>query len=160
MDIKNILLVPLIFKEIYKTNKNVQFWLIGDGKRRKEVEELSKGLPITFWGNVSPEVMPDYLNCTDVLILPSRNEGLPLIIVEALQCGCHVVGSDVGGIPEVLGKKNCVSLDNKNFVKEFASKVQYYLNEDKKEDQELPTSFDWNVTAIKEKKIIDKILSL
>ena len=50
----------------------------------------------------------------DVLILPSINEGLPLTVVEGLACGCNVVGSLVGGIPEVIGEDNCVDLNAHN----------------------------------------------
>lgn len=156
LEVKNITKIPLIFKEIYRLMNDVVFWMIGDGKYRQYIEKETDGLPIVLWGNQIPEKIPDYLNCTDVLILPSKNEGLPLVTVEALKCGCNVVGSNVGGIPEVIGIENCVELQSPHFTKKIAERVCFFLKNNKS-PQKLDICFDWNATAIKEKEIIDKI---
>lgn len=156
--IKNILAIPLIYREIYKTFKNVEFWMIGDGKFRAQVEELIKGLPVRLWGNQNPEFMPDLFNATDVLILPSINEGLPLTVVEGLKCGCNVVGSMTGGIPEVIGEDNCIVLQNENFIQKFADRVIYFLKSQKHISQPLDSAFDWKRTAIKENERNKKIM--
>ena len=67
-------------------------------------------MAIRFFGNQPSPAMPDIMNCIDVLVLPSLNEGLPLVCAEALSCGAAVVGSDVGGIAEVIGSENVVPL--------------------------------------------------
>lgn len=156
--VKNILKIPEIFKNIYSQYKNVEFWMIGDGKFRHQVESLSTGLPIRFFGNQPSELMPDYLNSSDVLILPSKNEGLPLSVVEGLACGCNVVGSQVGGIPEVIGDDNCVPSSDPQFVEHIAEKVVRYLIADEPKCQVLDKAFDWDKTAEEELKIIKSIL--
>ena len=153
-EVKNILVVPEIFKKIFEKDKNVVFWMIGDGKYRTEIEKLIGNLPIILWGNQMPEDMPLFLNSTDVLILPSKNEGLPLVTIEALKCGAHVVGSLVGGIPEVIGMENCISLASETFVEEFAQKVYYYLHQGKTDSHIINTSFDWEKTASIELKFL------
>lgn len=158
VSVKNILKIPIIFKNIYRRYKNLDFWMIGDGKFRHQVESLSTGLPIRFFGNQPTELMPDYLNSSDVLILPSKNEGLPLSVVEGLACGCNVVGSYVGGIPEVIGADNCVPPDDTQFEEHIADKVLRYLIADEPITQILDPSFDWDKTAENELKIIDSIL--
>lgn len=157
--VKNILIVPLIFKAIYKKFTNVIFWMIGDGKFRSQVEELSKELPIHFWGNQEPESMPNFLNASDVLILPSLNEGLPLIVVEGIICGCNVVGSLIGGIPEVIGKTNCIDLKDTDFVNKFADKVVSFLTAQNHIDQILSPKFNWNESAKLELEIVNTILN-
>ena len=53
---------------------------------------------------VANTVIADYLAASDLIILPSFAEGLPTVLVEAGVCGTPVVASEVGGIPELLGK--------------------------------------------------------
>jgi teichuronic acid biosynthesis glycosyltransferase TuaC len=42
------------------------------------------------------------MNASDVLCLPSESEGRPNVILEALACGCPIVATPVGGIPELV----------------------------------------------------------
>lgn len=53
-------------------------------------------------GMIRPEEMVSRLNNADVMIVPSRLEGLPNAAVEALSCGRPVIGSRTGGVPEVI----------------------------------------------------------
>jgi glycosyltransferase involved in cell wall biosynthesis len=42
------------------------------------------------------------MNAADLLCLPSESEGLPNVVLEAFSCGCPVVGTAVGGTPELV----------------------------------------------------------
>ena len=53
-------------------------------------------------GPKSHDMVVRYMSAADVLVLPSRSEGLPTVIVEAGSIGLPVIASDVGGIPELL----------------------------------------------------------
>jgi glycosyltransferase involved in cell wall biosynthesis len=46
--------------------------------------------------------IPKYLSASDIFVLPSVSEGLPVVILEALASGIPVVASRVGGIPDIL----------------------------------------------------------
>ncbi len=43
---------------------------------------------------------------TDVYVQPSITEGLPRAVIEAMSVGCYVIGTNVGGIPELLNENN------------------------------------------------------
>ncbi|HET8669057.1 MAG TPA: glycosyltransferase family 4 protein, partial [Candidatus Saccharimonadales bacterium] len=78
--------------------------LVGNGPSRGMLEaraaELGIGDRVIFTGRLST-VQPA-LNMADVAILPSRNEGLPFALLEAMASGLPVIASRIAGIPEVV----------------------------------------------------------
>jgi glycosyltransferase involved in cell wall biosynthesis len=77
---------------------------VGDGDLRPELEREVEGAGlagmVTFTGQRSD--IPRILAATDVLVVPSRWEGLPIILLEGMAMGRAVVASAVGGIPGVI----------------------------------------------------------
>jgi glycosyltransferase involved in cell wall biosynthesis len=79
--------------------------LVGNGWHRAELEShvqrLNLGDHVIFTGLVPPQRVAAMMNAMDIMALPSYQEGQGRTLVEALLCGCTVVGYAVGGIPEV-----------------------------------------------------------
>ena len=156
--VKNVMTLPQIFKTITgQFSEPICFIIAGDGKLRSQLETEFTAIrqKVCFLGNVETEDMPALMNCVDVLVLPSLNEGLPLVCAEALSCGANVVGSDVGGIAEVIGKQNVVPLGD-DFVPQFAKKVVSMLEAraESSDDsaghsaaQQLPSEISWAKTT-------------
>ncbi len=69
---------------------------------RGQVERLGIAERVTFAGRKTPPEIARLMNAADVLALPSRNEGVPNVILEAFASGLPIIASRVGGIPEVL----------------------------------------------------------
>ena len=149
--VKNVSVLQPLFHEIRsRYDGPLKFWMVGDGKLRGAVEPAmvsDETLDVRFWGNVPAEEMPSVMNCIDVMVLPSLNEGLPLVCAEAVRCGASVVGSDVGGVPEVIGRENVVPLGD-GLVRGMASKVVEMLHS--APDQDVPAAMSWKSTAQKE----------
>jgi glycosyltransferase involved in cell wall biosynthesis len=86
------------------TLSRVKLVMVGDGSRRKKLEDMAAGLGlterITWTGMVSPRVESDILRDSHVFCLPSYMEGTPNVIYEAMATGLPVVSTRVGGIPE------------------------------------------------------------
>jgi len=72
------------------------FILIGEGKIRANRDNCR------FVGAQPNHRLPTWFNAADVFFLPSRSEGTPVAVLEALSCGIPVVASKVGGIPDVI----------------------------------------------------------
>ncbi|MFI6909303.1 glycosyltransferase family 4 protein [Nonomuraea sp. NPDC050394] len=79
------------------------FAIAGEGPLRRELQERVKKerLPVRLLGN--RDDVPDLLAAADVVFWPSRWEGQPLSLSEALMAGRPVVATAVGGIPDLLG---------------------------------------------------------
>ena len=73
--------------------------LIGDGPERNELER-SAGPGFRFMGRVDDA--GKYVAAFDVLVLSSRTEGTPMVLLEAMQAGVPVAAFGVGGVPSVL----------------------------------------------------------
>lgn len=80
--------------------------LLGDGPNRHQWQTVVASQPwasqVAFMGNVSADTVAEHMQCARVLILCSRIEGQPGVIVEAMGAGLPVVATEVGGIPELL----------------------------------------------------------
>jgi teichuronic acid biosynthesis glycosyltransferase TuaC len=80
--------------------------LIGGGPLEASMGALAARLSLSakhvvFAGRQDAAGVARYMQAADVLALPSDNEGVPNVILEAFACGLPVVASHVGGIPEV-----------------------------------------------------------
>lgn len=84
---------------------DLHFVLAGDGDLRPAVEaeinrfDLTDRVTLLGWFDPIEELYPEL----DLLALPTFNEGLPLVLVEARACGVPVIASRVGGIHELIG---------------------------------------------------------
>ncbi|MGQ9856729.1 MAG: glycosyltransferase [Fervidobacterium sp.] len=112
-----------IFKIIKEMYPNVFFIVVGDGYLRNKIEKQTGGLEILFTGRISQEKVAEYMSAMDVMILPSRSEGWPCVVLEAQACGTCVVGSNNGGIPEAIGFDECVVKEGEDFEERFAQRV-------------------------------------
>jgi len=85
---------------------NVYLVIIGDGKEKENILNLTKKLgcyqKTRFLGYVQHDQIFKYISASDIFILPSLSEGVPGAIVEAMAMGKPVVGTEVGGVPEVI----------------------------------------------------------
>lgn len=103
--------------------------VVGDGKFRASLEALarSRGVEerLEFAGQLTAgRAVRDRLDQADLFVLPSRTEGLPRALIEAMARGLPCVGSAVGGIPELLAEDDVVPPCN---PKALAQQIQAVL---------------------------------
>jgi glycosyltransferase involved in cell wall biosynthesis len=95
------------------TGLDFRLRVIGDGKHRADLQSLaaahSLDSKIGFLGQLpAGETIRKELDCADLFVLPSRTEGLPRAMIEAMARGLPCIGSAVGGIPELLAAEDLV----------------------------------------------------
>lgn len=95
--------------DLVKTHPKAELHLIGDGPQRKELEMLAMQLgvanSIRWWG-WQTDARPIY-EVLDTLLLPSRTEGLPNVVLEAMSMRVPVAATNVGGVSDLLDQGGC-----------------------------------------------------
>lgn len=99
--------LKLIIEELDKdVNISVLFKLGGPQSNIDELKHWQKQLNhserVELLGVVQPDKIPDLMHTSHGVLIPSLSEGLPNVGVEACAAGALLVGSNVGGIPEII----------------------------------------------------------
>ena len=78
--------------------------LIGEGENRAEYEQLARELNVSvdFMGSQPNHKLPELIAESEIFVLPSRYEGHPKALLEAMACRLPVIGTAVEGIQEVI----------------------------------------------------------
>ncbi len=102
------------FYMVTKKHPSARLILVGDGPERPtletEVRRLQIEKRVVFARNVSDAELFQYYKMSDIFVLPAiidangDTEGLGLVLLEAMASGIPVIGSDVGGIPDIISE--------------------------------------------------------
>ncbi len=87
---------------------NYEYQLVGKGdisRLKKIAEKYNVADKVKFCGTMSHNEIFQWLEQIDIYAQPSRTEGLPRGLIEAMSCGVPSIGSNVGGIPELLSQE-------------------------------------------------------
>lgn len=132
------ILLNAIYDLVYNKNiKNIHFNIFGGGKYYKNYlsfikkHNLTEYVSLNRW--IEKEQLIVELSKSDCFILPSRSEGLPVVLMEACAASLPIIATDVGGVSEIV-------IDNFNgiLIKEISEKsisdaIESFLKLDKKE---------------------------
>jgi len=142
----------------------VEVILVGDGPLRDEVDskirELSLDDNVKICGGVSNSELPDLYSSANIAVIPSiidpqgDREGLGLVTIEALGCGCAVIASALEPIKEVIEHGKSGLLFRPGSAEELAQHIMHLL-EDKELSRALSSigrakvieTYDWQLVA-------------
>ena len=115
----------------------IQLKIVGEGRYRPVLERLVISLNlqpyVAFMGALPyGQAVAEQLDEADLFVLASRQEGLPRAMIEAMARGLPCIGSEVGGIPELLSPEDIVPRDN---VEVLARKIQEILGNYKRSEK-------------------------
>jgi len=99
--VKNPLLLVRTHRRLRQSFPDCRLLMIGAGELEVQIrQEASEGLEIL--GRRNSQEIAHYMRAADVLCVPSLNEGVPNVVLEAFASGLRIVATRVGGIAEVL----------------------------------------------------------
>jgi len=134
---KNINKLLFALKELKDDPRKYILNIIGDGPLRDDLMKMCKELDImdnvifhgrVTWGNELFEMLSE----NDILLLPSKTEGLPLVLIEAMSVGVPCIASNVGGIPEIINGVNGILVEPNDIngikaaIKKISSSPSHY----------------------------------
>ncbi|MGB6308734.1 MAG: glycosyltransferase [Steroidobacteraceae bacterium] len=101
--------LPVLFESLrllMDEGYDFELTLVGDGSDRQELESLAVRLGISgrlvFAGFAGQDAVLGHLRQSDIFVLPSFAEGVPVSLMEAMSCGIPVVATYVGGVAELV----------------------------------------------------------
>ncbi len=134
---KNQALLIRCLKKIHDENLKASLILAGDGPCHDELKELAKTLGISDFVEFTG-VVPDtenYLARSDVFVLSSHREAMPLSVLEAMAAGLPIISTDVGGLKDVV-KENGLLVNSKN-EEAYYQAMKWLLNASSTEYEEM-----------------------
>ena len=158
--VKNIKSVIEIFNKISREVKS-KLVLVGEGPDTALAKEMAEKLniekKIVFLGR-KDNVIP-LLNSCDLYLLPSRSESFGVSALEALSCGLPVIGTDAGGLKEVVVHGSCGFLYDSDDIEKMSDSSISLLT-DKSEYEKFSFNARKRALDFDNKKIIAKYIKL
>jgi len=135
---------------------------IGEGDARPRLEEIIRqgglGERVRLLGKLEHSDLPQWFNAADLLCLPSHNEGVPNVVLEAMSSGIPVIATRVGGIPEIVPE--CAGeLVDKGDIAALAAALQRALGRawDGAQIAEHARQFDWDRNVDNLQALLEKV---
>ncbi|HCO19313.1 MAG TPA: hypothetical protein DIT39_06905 [Tissierellales bacterium] len=154
---------------IINTNSDARCLIVGDGSERetlkKEVVRLSIADKVIFAGAVANVEMPGYYAASDIVVLPSLKEATSIAGLEAMASGKPLVGTNVGGIPQIIADGETGILVSSRNPEELANAIATLLSDDGKRAtmglsarRRAESEFSWETIAQKTMSIYSSIM--
>jgi glycosyltransferase involved in cell wall biosynthesis len=107
-------------------NEGINFLMLGNGPEYDQVKQYIARLNLEerIYAPGFVDDMKPFLKLTDVLVIPSRIEGIPIILMESLAMGVPVVASNIGGIPSVLKDYETGFLCDQGRLEDFVQSLE------------------------------------
>ena len=144
--------------------KNIKFQIVGDGPYRETLEKLTEvhNLQdvVAFYGQKNKKELPEFYRNADIFVFPSRKEGMPNVVLEAMSYGLPILMTPCQGSDELVdgnGKVAKVYEFGKILV-DMLSKPDELKTMGKRSKYLIKEAFSWEKTAEAYMALFDKII--
>lgn len=157
---KNILRLIEAFRNVYRTNKNINLLIVG--KYHKSMGKIEEDEGIIFTGFLSDFDLSLAYSGATLFVFPSLYEGFGLPVLEAMQYGVPVICSNTSSLPEVVGQ--AARLFNPYDIGDISRVMLDVLNNQNlkckliEEGYERTKMFDWRRSAERTLEVYEEIL--
>ncbi|MEM2179039.1 MAG: glycosyltransferase family 4 protein [Candidatus Methanomethylicaceae archaeon] len=135
--------------------------IIGDGPERNTLIKFAKGNPrIHFLGYKPREEAIKYIKGSDILVLPSRQEGLSTTILEAMACKTPVIATNVGGNPEIIEHMKTGILVKSENIQEIKEAIKLLLENKELAKKIKEEAYNLIIKEYEWNRVIEKYLKL
>lgn len=113
-----------------KEGIRVEYQLAGSGTGafiKRQADRYGVADQVKLLGTLRKEEVFKWLKKIDIYVQPSKQEGLPRSVIEAMSMGCPAIGSDIAGIPELLDRE-CLFHPDRN--QEIVAAVKHLMTKD------------------------------
>jgi glycosyltransferase involved in cell wall biosynthesis len=122
----------IAFGRLLRDYPSAKLMIVGDGSLRQELIRLSKALgvenSVVFTGFIPFAEIPSFLGRFSVFVLPSRSEGLPNALLQAMAAGLPVVATRAGGVPEIVEDRTDGLLVEPNRPVDLANAISEFIS--------------------------------
>ena len=120
------------FASIFRQFPQARLWIAGDGPVRADLErqihELGLHDVVDMLGLIEPDDVSELMNKATLLLMPSRDEGLPNVALEAGMTQRPVIATRVGGLPEIIVDRETGLLVDPEDITALAEAIRFLLN--------------------------------
>lgn len=142
--------------------ENFEYQLVGGGDQtylKSIAHKYGVSDQVKFIGTIPHNEVFNWLQTIDIYAQPSRQEGLPRALIEAMSCGLPAIGAKTAGIPELLDSNFIFSNTNKNISE--IQKILTSLNEDvmktqAKRNYQEAKKYDKGIIDIRRRKFLNE----
>lgn len=120
------------FARVKDTRPGLRLLMVGSGSEEERLRQTAGNLGImnqVVWIPAQADVV-QWMRAIDIFVLPSRSESFPNALLEAMASGCCPVGSNVGGIPELILNEKSGLLFPSGDVDVLAERLRRLVNND------------------------------
>lgn len=118
-----------IFKRLRDKSYSVRLNIAGDGLERENIQKLISINPqIHFYNYVTGKEKEELFSSSDIFILPSYSEGMPISMIEAIAHGLIIICRTTGGIKDFFENDNMGYGQNENVIDHYVEKIEYSIN--------------------------------
>lgn len=159
---KNLMQLLEVVKQLKKLAPDIKLCLVGSGRLNREIRKTAKNLVISkniFLAGFQEDPVPFYTR-SKLLVLPTLNEGMPNVVLEAAMCSVPVVANSFDGWEEVIqqGKTGYV-VDEILEMTDYIHKLLVDESKRKKMGKQAQSFVARNFSHAVQKRFIDEILS-